>query len=245
MPDFKLMQGLAVHRERVAARRLAQRDGISVAVALEKILREATNDGELDQLLEIRRQQALRLDEIKHQKKALAQQKHRLKIESKKPPQASWCAWFDGSAKPNPGACAIGAVLLAPDGRRWEISQTIGYGNSSTAEYQALLALLVLMRKQACQHAVIYGDSRVVIDDLYADTIHSAQSMTEYRLAAREIIQHLPGLQIVWIPRAKNQTADALAELAFSRQIHAIDDVHGMNLSGKFVDSENSLQRDR
>lgn len=241
MPDFELMQDLAVHRERVAARRLAQRDGISVAVALERILREATNDGELDQLLETRRQQALRLDKIKHQKKLLAQQKHRLKTENKKPPQTSWCAWFDGSAKPNPGACAIGAVLLAPDGRRWEISQTIGYGNSSTAEYQALIALLVLMREQTCQDAVIYGDSRVVIDDLSADTKASAQSLAEYRQTAREIIRHLPGLQIVWIPRAKNQTADALAQLAFSRQIHAIDEEHGMNLSGKSVDLENSL----
>lgn len=231
MSDMELMQNLAVHRERVAARRLAQREGISFAVALERVLREATNDGELDQLLEARRQQALRLDEIKHQKKTLAQQKHRLKMESKKPSQASWCAWFDGSAKPNPGVCAIGAVLLAPDGRRWEISRTIGYGNSSTAEYQALLVLLVLMREQACQDAVIYGDSRVVIDDLYADTIQAAQSLAEYRQAAREIIQHLPRLQIVWIPRAKNQEADALAQLAFSRQIHTIDEEHGMNLS--------------
>lgn len=218
-----------MHRERVAARRLAQREGISVPLALERILMESAHGGDLVMLLENRRKQVSLLNEIKQKKHAISKQKHRLKMEAKQTSQSTWCGWFDGSAKPNPGLCAIGAVLSAPDGRRWEINRTIGYGNSSTAEYHALLALLELMREQACQDAVIYGDSRVVIDDLHADAIKTAHSLTDYRLQANALIQQLPGVRIVWIPRARNHEADALAELAFAKSMHNVKDEKVIN----------------
>src|SRR5205085_1418499 len=33
----------------------------------------------------------------------------------------AWRAWFDGSARPNPGRCAIGVLLRGPDGAAVEL----------------------------------------------------------------------------------------------------------------------------
>ncbi|MBC3872806.1 ribonuclease HI family protein [Undibacterium flavidum] len=234
MPDFELMHIASVHRERVAARRLAQREGISLVVALERVLMACAGEGSLTMLLEMRSKQALRLNEMKQQNKLSSQQKHRAQVEAKQIARSGWCGWFDGSAKPNPGVCSIGAVLLAPDGRRWEISRTIGFGNSSTAEYEALLALLALMHEQDCTEAMIYGDSRVVIDDLDAPATKSAQSLVDYRHQAETLLRKLPKVRIVWIPRAKNHEADALAELAFARNTYDMKDASVKSLAGKF-----------
>ncbi len=78
-------------------------------------------------------------------------------------------------------------------------------------------------------------------EDVLAETIKPAQSLTDYRLHAKVLMQQLPGLRIVWIPRARNSEADTLAELAFAEQIH--DSAHGdvMNLSGKKEVLENPL----
>lgn len=241
MPDLELMQSVAVHRERIAARRLVRREGISEATALERVLMASASSENLVALIEARAQQQLRITEIKRQKQTQAQQKHALKMQRKQIVQSQWCGWFDGSAHPNPGLCAIGAILLAPDGRRWEISRTIGYGNSSAAEYQALLALLELMRDQACRGAVVYGDSRVVIDDLHTETKKQARSLTEFRLHAQELMQHLPGLKIVWIPRVRNHEADALAASAIARQSQLTSAECGPILPNNRVKLEDSL----
>jgi ribonuclease HI len=126
----------------------------------------------------------------------------------------AWRAWFDGSAHPNPGQCGIGAVLKGPGDQRVEISRAAGYGNSSEAEYRALIALLEAAVQNDAHGLTIYGDSKVVIDDVNGSDAAAAVSLTECRQTALGLIAALRDVTLRWIPRHKNAEADALSQLA-------------------------------
>ncbi|MFZ6801538.1 ribonuclease HI family protein [Undibacterium sp. Di24W] len=220
--DFDTLRSLAFHREMVASRRLMQCDDLPLDSALKQVLSEVAGKQGLDQMLEVRRLEQVLLIENKEKKRHQSQQRHHIKQAKKAIPAAKWCAWFDGSARPNPGSCTIGAVLNAPDGRSWQLSCPIGYGNSSAAEYHALIALLKLAIEHDASDIVIYGDSRVVIDDLDPKTKNHAQALTDFRCEAKRLLQQIHGASLQWIPRVRNQRADILAQRAFEKNTSAL-----------------------
>lgn len=129
-------------------------------------------------------------------------------------PATPWRAWFDGSARPNPGRCAIGALLKGPGGELVEISQPAGHGNSSEAEYRALIALLEAALRNGAHDLTVYGDSQVVIDDVNGPAHDAAQALQPYRQRALELLAQLRGVSLRWVPRHRNQEADALSQRA-------------------------------
>nr|WP_315469317.1 ribonuclease HI family protein [uncultured Undibacterium sp.] len=206
---------LTFHREQVAARRLVKRTGLSLTTALEQILCERAGDQGLAHLLDQRRVHFSVQAERKAQQRDAVQRRHMAKLNTKAVPVDRWCGWFDGSAKPNPGDCAIGGLLQSPNGQCWEIARTVGYGNSSSAEYLALIAVLELALKLDVRSVTIFGDSRVVIDDLRPQIGASAHGLETYRRIATDLMQQIPKMDLQWIPRARNVRADALAQQAF------------------------------
>lgn len=230
--DIDTLQTLAFHRELVKSRRLVKRDGVSFAQALEQVLSATAGQQGLNHLLELRRQQMNELAEIKEKKRQLAQQKLSAKQAKKVIPALAWCAWFDGSARPNPGACAIGAVLRAPDGREWQVSRSIAYGNSSEAEYQALIALLKLAIAQDARDLLIYGDSQVVIEDLDPKNKQPAKALEDMRKEAKELLQQIHGANLQWLPRARNQQADLLAQRGFGKTTSSEEVIVDVNKIG-------------
>lgn len=123
-----------------------------------------------------------------------------------------WQGWFDGSALPNPGRMGLGVVLRAPTGVLSQYSVEGGYGDSNQAEYMALIALLEAAREHEVPKLVIYGDSRVVLDDL--DAAVGIPVLLFYRQRANDLMKAIPEIECRWIPRARNQLADALAQRA-------------------------------
>lgn len=212
MPEYEQLQSYAFHKEKVAARRLALAEGLSEVQALRQTMEMVAGVGGLPALLEARQVQRVleeqRLAVRRHNK----QQARRTMLEKKQPPAGIWLAWFDGSARPNPGRCGIGGVLQEPGGERFEICREAGYGSSSEAEYLALIAVLELAGSLAAARLWVYGDSRVVIDDLAAQ--HGALSLQSYRVRALELMTQIDQLELRWIPRHKNGLADALSQRA-------------------------------
>ena len=216
MTEFTDLCAAAYHGERVASRRLAARTGISEAEALQRTLEQVAGNGGLAALLaeragqqaDMARRQAARADR-KHQNAALRAARH-------DGAPTPWRAWFDGSAHPNPGRCGIGALLLGPDGEKIAISQAAGYGNSSEAEYLALIAVLEAARDAEARDLTLYGDSQVVINDVSAVDASAAPSLRILRAAARALIEQLGGPTLRWIPRQKNAEADALSQRAIA-----------------------------
>lgn len=214
MSDSSHLHALAYKGERLASRRLAQRTGISLHDALRATLEQVAGAAGLGQLLAER--QALQAAEAERagvradaraRALALRQQRH-------DGPVTPWRGWFDGSAHPNPGRCGVGALLTGPGGERIEISRPAGHGNSSEAEYQALIALLEAAVHAHANGLTVYGDSQVVINDVGAAPGGQAPVLGELRAKTVALIAKLDDVTLRWIPRHKNPEADALSQRA-------------------------------
>lgn len=216
MPDFTALTDAAYHAERVLARRLATRNGISEQQALRLTLERSAGADGLYALLQQRRQQR-DIDSARRQAKVQAKADQLAAKRAGPPlPADAWRGWFDGSAHPNPGKIGIGAVLLAPDGTTLEISRRLGHGNSGEAEYGALIALLEAAVAAGARELVLYGDSRVVIDDVNAMAPRGAAGLESLRARASGLLELLGRrhVRLCWIPRHKNGAADALSQRA-------------------------------
>ena len=131
----------------------------------------------------------------------------------------AWRGWFDGSAHPNPGKLGLGALLLGPNGERVEISEPLDYGNSSEAEYAALIAVLqaALALNPPPVELLLYGDSQVVINDVLGSTPLGAKGLEIHRASVVALLQQLHNVTLRWIPRHRNGEADRLSQLAVDR----------------------------
>ncbi|HEV7856347.1 MAG TPA: ribonuclease HI family protein [Herminiimonas sp.] len=205
---------IAYKKERASSRRLASLTGITEEEALKQTLQAKAGDQTLTELIAYRRQQCdskrTRIAERKERKEAVRMQK----LLSQQPDPAAWLAWFDGATHPNPGKMGIGGLLKSPDGAVKEISFNAGLGDSSNAEYIALIAVLEAAVEAKPAKLVVYGDSQVVLNDVNPTTIGESKVLTEKREQARRLIAQLADVTLCWIPRKKNAEADALSQRA-------------------------------
>ena len=214
MTELDRLQGAANRTELAASRKLALTRQLPLEDALRITLAASAGPAGLESLLAART--ALRAAESA---RALARRSARaaalaLRQARHAGAPTAWRAWFDGSARPNPGRCGIGARLLGPGGQLIELSRPAGYGNSSEAEYLALIAVLEAALAQGARELTVYGDSRVVLDDVAAPPAKSAPSLQPYRERALALLARLPGTVLRWVPRHKNLDADALSQRA-------------------------------
>lgn len=211
MIDLDTLQAAAFKTELAASRRLMERTGVSAESALAQTLTHSAGLAGLPQLLAERSAQRLHAGQQAARRAARAGAALSRKAG---PGQSPWRAWFDGSARPNPGHCGLGAVLLGPDGVRVDLSQDGGYGNSSEAEYRALIAVLRAAVERGAGELLVLGDSQVVIDDVNGPGSASAPALRALRAEARALLARLPQASVCWIPRHKNLEADALSQRA-------------------------------
>lgn len=203
MPEFARLLSSATTSELRASSRLASRTGCSPEAALRATLSASAVDGSLATLVAAR--DALRAADGA---RAAAIARHRAGQPT------PWRGWFDGSAHPNPGACGIGARLKGPAGEVVDISRAAGYGDSSAAEYRALIALLEAALERGVQGLTIYGDSKVVIDDINGPFAGAVVALLDCRAVALALMAQLPDVSVRWIARHKNAEADALSQRA-------------------------------
>ncbi len=225
-PDHAALLAAAFKEELATSRKLAARTGMPDAEALRATLSLRAGAAGLDQLLAARAAERLRSEHGATARRALAAAalSRRGGANADAP---AWRAWFDGSARPNPGRCGIGAVLEGPGGVRIELSREAGHGNSSEAEYLALAAVLEAAVEHGVPALAIEGDSQVVIDDVHAPDSASAPALRAYRARVRTLLERLPGSTLRWIPRHKNQQADALSQRAVPP--HPTEETHAPN----------------
>lgn len=127
-----------------------------------------------------------------------------------------WTVHCDGSAVPNPGRMAYGAVIVAPDGRRSTLSRsTTEDGCNNEAELRALMAALVEVRACGGREVLLHSDNSIVVAQL--DGARPQPPIV--RLAGlvdevRRLIACFERVHLIWIPRHRNTEADALARAA-------------------------------
>jgi ribonuclease HI len=223
MTEFFRLQEIAYKSERTASRRLAAAEGLSIEQALRRTLELKAGAAGLAALVEARAALQHAQASRSAAREALREQARQRQARRHDGLPTAWRAWFDGSARPNPGRCGIGARLEGPDGAV-EISQAAGHGNSSEAEYRALIALLEAAVARGVASLTVYGDSQVVINDATGPDAFAAPALQPYRSTARALMARIDGLSLRWVPRHKNQQADALSQRAFDEPSTSIID---------------------
>jgi len=233
MNDLDRLQGAASKTELAASRKLALRTSIPFEEALHATLTISAGAAGLDQLLNersaLREAEAARALARRNARDAARDAAREAAIALRRLRQeglpTAWRGWFDGSAKPNPGRCGIGARLLGPGGQAIDLSQAAGYGNSSEAEYRALILLLETAVAQGAGPLTVYGDSQVVIDDVNGAFDDSAVVLRPLRARVQALLAQLPATTLRWIPRHKNLEADALSQRATALFNEETDDI--------------------
>jgi ribonuclease HI len=222
MNELVPLYQIAYKSERAESRRRAAADGLTDEQALRRTLERKAGKAGLAALVAART-----ADQAAEASRSAAREAIRAAARERQARRhdgapSTWRAWFDGSARPNPGRCGIGARLEGPDGAV-DISQAAGYGNSSEAEYRALIALLEAAVARGVASLTVYGDSQVVIGDATCPDAHAAPALHHYRSTARALMARIDGLSLRWVPRHKNQLADALSQRAFDSENHATE----------------------
>ena len=123
-----------------------------------------------------------------------------------------WIIQCDGTARPNPGDIAIGAVLTAPDGARHTISRVTGHrGDGNEAEARALIAALVHAQELGARSLAITCDSDVVVAHTVRGAATTVPHLAVLYAEARALLASFDDVDLRWVPRHKNTEADALA----------------------------------
>lgn len=202
---------VAYKKEKSASLRLAKRLGISTEAALTEVLSKVAEGGSLQELVTQRLQEKAHIAATVAARKQAKLTARAQKEAARQPDASTWRAWFDGSCHPNPGKMGIGGLLKSPQGTATEISFNAGIGDSSEAEYIALISVLETAVEAGADQLLIYGDSQVVINDVRC-TSGGAAILSAQRLRAQELIGRLPQVTLKWIPRHRNGQADALSQ---------------------------------
>lgn len=134
-------------------------------------------------------------------------------------PEGHWSLHIDGSAMPNPGQMAIGAVLLDPQGQSYALSQCLpGQGCNNEAELQALAHALHHVQLHGGGCVVVHTDSAVLVEQLVPPTGgRPAKPIARLALQFEQVraqMAMLARVELRWVPRHRNTAADALARAA-------------------------------
>lgn len=129
--------------------------------------------------------------------------------------QRLWLVFSDGSASPNPGRMGVGAVLTAPDGTRYTLSQAAqGSGCNNEAELLALMAALRELKVHGARALVAYSDNSILVEQLASTKAKPVARLAALFDEARDLLTSFDHASLKWIPRHRNGEADALARAA-------------------------------
>ena len=125
---------------------------------------------------------------------------------------AEFVAYFDGSAKPNPGEMKIGGRILTPGARNVidEYSMDLGHGTNNEAEYLSLIEIAARLVKLKASTVKIYGDSEFVIKQVTGIYKAKDPRMKILKEETLKILNKIPNWKLKHIYREHNMAADAL-----------------------------------
>nr|XP_027083523.1 uncharacterized protein LOC113705814 [Coffea arabica] len=127
--------------------------------------------------------------------------------------ESPWSMYFDGAAHRD-GAGA-GVVFYTPEADVLPYSFTLTRRcTNNVAEYQALILGLETAVDMKQLHLRVYGDSKLVVNQLLGIDDVKKPELIPYYKYARQLMGYLDSVTIEHIPRNFNQQADSLAKVA-------------------------------
>ena len=121
--------------------------------------------------------------------------------------------FFDGASAGNPGHIGIGFVVFSEKNTKvFSESKYIGIGTNNEAEYQALIGLLKFAVENGIKNLAVYGDSKLVINQMNKEWAVRAVNLQKFFQEAQELLSNFDEVSFQWVPRNKNNQADELAK---------------------------------
>ena len=123
-----------------------------------------------------------------------------------------WTMHFDGSKRKD-GAGA-GVILTSPQGDKLKYILRMQFtASNNEAEYEALLHGMRMAKACGAKRLIIYGDSKLVVNQ----TMHECDALNDNMIAYRDLYDTLEGdfdgCELRHIGRESNEEADALANI--------------------------------
>ncbi len=123
--------------------------------------------------------------------------------------------YFDGASRGNPGAAAIGWVIVAAGGIVAEGGRRIGRATNNQAEYRAAIAALEAATAYGFREIVLQGDAELIVKQLTGAYNTNDPTLRELRVQALEHLESFDDWEVSHVPREVNERADELANEAF------------------------------
>lgn len=122
---------------------------------------------------------------------------------------------FDGGAVPNPGAHAIGVIIIENGIVIKEISRKLnGIGTNNEAEYSAPIEGLKEAINLGWIDIVVQGDSQLVVNQVAGSWKVNKDNLKPLNAEAKALLSKFQSAKVEWIKREMNSRADAAASRA-------------------------------
>jgi ribonuclease HI len=121
---------------------------------------------------------------------------------------------IDGASRGNPGAAAIGVVVLSGGTPVREIGEAIGVATNNIAEYRAFLRGLREAERMGARSVRVQSDSELLVRQLTGQYKVRSDAIAPLHREARARMRRFETVEVVHVPREENAAADALANRA-------------------------------
>lgn len=116
---------------------------------------------------------------------------------------------FDGGGQ-SPGPVTAACTVELSDGSVEEDVKRFDRGTHNTAEWEALMLGLRVALKHGERHAMVKGDSMLVVKQVNREWKAKNEAMRRLRTQAEELLAQFETWRVEWIPREENGRADEL-----------------------------------
>ncbi|XP_058068268.1 uncharacterized protein LOC131217370 [Magnolia sinica] len=124
-----------------------------------------------------------------------------------------WTLYFDGAT--NAKGSEIEAILYSSDDIPIPVSRRLSLGcTNNIVEYKACIAGLKEAIILGMKKLRVFGDSQLIINQTNGDWKTKDEKLIPYHIYLENLIDKFCKVTFTYMPRAKNQFADALATLA-------------------------------
>jgi len=128
---------------------------------------------------------------------------------------SQWMLLVDGSS--NQQGSGVGIILEGPNGVLIEQALRFAFkASNNQAEYEALIAGMLLAKEMGAQSLVAKSDSQLVIGQVTGEYQAKDPQMVAYLRYVKVLKGAFAAFELVHVPREQNARADLLAKLASS-----------------------------
>jgi ribonuclease HI len=121
--------------------------------------------------------------------------------------------FFDGSVCDD--GCGIGILLVSPRGAEYSFSIRLSTPcTNNVAEYEAVRKGMELLLEAGAEAVELFGDSKLVINQLTDEYKCESESLFPYWMECRELMTQFRYINFNWVPRSQNTEANNLAQMA-------------------------------